>query len=219
MKNDLILFLPSLVLIGTIVLLFFIAFLGDDRDKKIIPVVGVFGLLLMMIANGFQYNLDPARYFSGMVTFDGMAYFFNYLFGGAAILAILFSVRQKEVVQTDESSYYTLVVATTLGMMLLAASSHLLMLYLSLEFVSVLSYILTGSIRGSRRSSEAALKYVIYGGVASGIMAYGISLLYGLTGTMEFFQIAEFLREHAVSRPVLFLSLLLIMAGIGYKRR
>ncbi|MBI2982046.1 MAG: NADH-quinone oxidoreductase subunit N [Deltaproteobacteria bacterium] len=217
MKSDLLLFLPALTLISTIIALFFVDFLGGARGKKVVPVVGMIGLALMMIANGFQYNLDPARYFSGMVTFDGIAYFFNYLFGGAALLTVLFSLRQKEVVQTDEASYYILLIATTLGMMLLATSTHLLMLYLSLEFVSVLSYILTGYVRGSRRSSEAALKYVIYGGVASGIMAYGISLLYGLTGTMEFLQIAEFLQDHAVSRSVLFLSILLIMAGIGYK--
>ncbi|MBI2081944.1 MAG: NADH-quinone oxidoreductase subunit N [Deltaproteobacteria bacterium] len=217
MKSDLLLFLPGLVLVGTIVFLFLVEFFGGEKGKEAVPVLGIIGLVLMMIANGFQYNLTPIRYFSGMVTFDGMSYFFNYLFGGAALLAILFSLKQKEVVQTDETSYYTLLIATTLGMMLLATSNHFLMLYLSLEFVSVLSYILTGYVRGSRRSSEAALKYVIYGGVASGVMAYGFSLLYGLTGAMEFPAIAEYLQNHAVNRSVLFLSVLLIMAGIGYK--
>jgi NADH-quinone oxidoreductase subunit N len=127
------------------------------------------------------------------------------------------STKSAEVEKADQASYYTLLTALVLGMMLLGSANHLLMLYLALEMVSVLSYILTGSLRGVRRSSEAALKYVIYGGVASGIMAYGLSLLYGMTGTMAFPEIAAFLKANAVSRPALFVSILLIMGGIGFK--
>src|SRR5207249_10032284 len=84
------------------------------------------------------------------------------------------------------AEFYTLVLTTTLGMMLMATSTDLLTGFISLEMVSIMSYILSGFRKRSRQSSEASLKYVIYGGVASGVMLYGMSLLYGLAGATSF---------------------------------
>ena len=217
MISDLHYFLPELVLIGTIIVLFLADFLVGGKNRSIYSGLAALGMFGMILANWKIAGLPSARFFSGMVTYDPMGHFFKYLFAGAGLLAILLSHRSEEVEKTDTPSYYTLLVALTLGMSLLSISSHLLMIYLSLELVSILSYLLTGYVRGSRRSAEAALKYVIYGGVASGIMAYGLSLLYGLTGTMDLTAISEFLRTHPVNRSVLFLSVLLQMAGFGYK--
>lgn len=217
MRQDLAYFLPELTLIGTIIALFLADFAFGMRKKGLYPAIAFLGLALMLAANSSLIGREPAHFFSGMVTFDAMGHFFKYIFGIAGLLGIVLSNKSPEVERADQPSYYTLTIALVLGMMLLATSNHLLMIYLSLEMVSVLSYILTGSVRGVRRSSEAALKYVIYGGVASGIMAYGISLLYGLTGTMNLVEIAAFLKANAVSRPVLFTALLMMMAGFGYK--
>src|SRR5204862_8078556 len=79
-----------------------------------------------------------------------------------------------------------LVLTSTIGMSLMASATDLLMAFLSLELVSMLSYILSGFKRRDRKSSEASLKYVIYGGVASGVMLYGMSILYGLAGSTSF---------------------------------
>ncbi|MBI2500639.1 MAG: NADH-quinone oxidoreductase subunit N [Deltaproteobacteria bacterium] len=183
MRADLTYFWPVSILIGTIILLFLIDFFLGERRKSLYPFIAASGAVGMAMANAHMTNLPSVRFFSNMIVFDGMGHFFNYLFAGALLLAILFSTKSEEVEWTDEPSYYTLLVALTLGMMLLAVSNHLLMIYLSLELVSVLSYVLTGYVRGSRRSSEAALK----------------------------------LQTHAVNRSVLFLSVLLMMAGFGYK--
>lgn len=217
MKQNFLYFLPETILIGTVVVLFLMDFFLGNRRRGTYPFLAVLGIVGMLVANAVLAGRPPAHFFSGMVTFDAMGGFFKLLFGIAGLLGIILSNRSPEVEKVDTPSYYTLLVALILGMMLLATSSHLLMIYLSLEMVSVLSYILTGSVRGVRRSSEASLKYIIYGGVASGIMAYGISLLYGLTGTLNLPEIARFLTSHAVSRPVLFTSILLMMAGFGYK--
>ncbi len=217
MKQDLYYFFPELVLIGTIFILFLADFFVGNKNKAVYPFFAFLGFVGMMVANHSSAFLPPASLFSNMVTVDGMGRFFKYLFGFSGLLGIILSSKSPEVEKTDTASYFTLLTALVLGMMLLATANHLLMIYLALEMVSVLSYILTGSVRGSRRSSEAALKYVIYGGVASGIMAYGISLLYGLTGTMSLPEIAVFLKTHAVSRPVLYMSVLMMMAGFGYK--
>lgn len=217
MRQNFVYFFPELVLIGTILVLLLVDFFAGDKPKRLYRVIALVGLGGMMIANALSSSLPPAHFFSGMVTFDTMGCFFKFLFGIAGILGVILSGHSSEMDKTDTPSFYTLLIALVLGMMLLATSNHLLMLYLSLEMVSVLSYILTGSVRGARRSSEAALKYVIYGGVASGIMAYGISILYGLTGSLSLPEIAAFLKVNPVSRPLLFTSILFMMAGFGYK--
>src|SRR5439155_6880115 len=83
----------------------------------------------------------------------------------------------------ESGEFYGLVLTSAIGMTLMAAANDLLMAFMSLETVSMLSYILAGFKRRDRKSSEAALKYVVYGGVASGVMLYGMSLLYGLAGS------------------------------------
>jgi NADH-quinone oxidoreductase subunit N len=113
--------------------------------------------------------------------------------------------------------YYALIIALTLGGFLMASSVNLLMMYLSLELVSISSYILAGYIKQTKRSTEAALKYVIYGGVSSGIMLYGISLLYGITGTTDIFAISNFLASNPINLVTLLISVFLILAGFGYK--
>ncbi len=217
MAQDLLYFLPQWILIGTIIVLFFCDFFIGIKKQGIYPLVAAAGIVGMMIANGSIASLASKHLFSGMITFDAMGHFFHYLFGAAGLFGIFLSWKSPEVEKTDQTSYFTLLVALVLGMMLLSTSNHLLMLYLSLEMVSVLSYILTGYLRGVRRSTEASLKYVIYGGVASAIMVYGISLLYGLTGSLSFPEIASFIKTHAVDRPVLFTSVLMMMAGLGFK--
>ncbi len=217
MQQNLIYFLPELIVIATIVVLLVTDFLVGTRRKGIYPFLCSLGIVGMLIANASAVGLEPAHFFSGMITHDRMGNFFKTLFGAAGLLGVVLAIRSREMGEIDSPSYYTLLTAVVLGMMLLASSNHLLMIYLSLELVSVLSYVLTGSARGVRRSAEASLKYVIYGGVASGIMVYGMSLLYGITGTMSLPEIAQFLKTHPVSPALLFTSIILMMAGFGYK--
>ena len=96
------------------------------------------------------------------------------------------SIGSKEIDRVHQGEYYTLLLTCTLGMFFMASSSNLLMAYLSLEMVSLGSYVLTGFLPHSRRSSEAALKYLIYGGVASGTMIYGMSWIFGMTGSLDY---------------------------------
>lgn len=217
MRQNFVYFLPELILIATILFMLVVDFVAGARKKGLYPVIALVGLAGMMAAVAGTAHLAPTTFFDGMVSTDALGRFFKYVFGISGVLGVFMSTRSVEIEKADHPSYYTLLMALVLGMMLLGSANNLLMLYLSLEMVSVLSYILTGSLRGVRRSSEAALKYVIYGGVASGIMAYGLSLLYGMTGTMAFPEIAAFLKANAVSRSALFTAILFIMGGIGFK--
>jgi NADH-quinone oxidoreductase subunit N len=136
----------------------------------------------------------------------------------AAVIAVWMSIGSKEAASCDQGEYYAILLASTFAMFLMAESANLLMAYLSLEFVSLTSYILTGFLRHNRRSQEAALKYLIYGGVASGTMIYGMSWIFGVAGSMDFVAInkALFAGGHAPALAV-YISLVLILAGMGYK--
>jgi NADH-quinone oxidoreductase subunit N len=102
-------------------------------------------------------------------------------------------------------------------MFFMASAANLLMAYLALEFVSLTSYVLTGYLRHNRRSGEAALKYLIYGGVASGTMIYGMSWIFGLTGSMDYAEINAVLMQGDPNRLALLIALVLVFAGFGYK--
>jgi NADH-quinone oxidoreductase subunit N len=128
------------------------------------------------------------------------------------------SIGSEEVRGCDQGEYYAILLASTFAMFLMAESANLLMAYLALEFVSLTSYILTGFLKHNRRSLEAALKYLIYGGVASGTMIYGMSWIFGITGSLDFNVINRALTSPG-HIPVLavFIALVLILAGMGYK--
>jgi len=120
--------------------------------------------------------------------------------------------------------YFAILLLATVGMSLLASANDLLIAYIALETVSISSYILTSFLKGDRKSSEAGLKYIIYGAVASGIMIYGMSLLYGLTGKTNFAELSAAIQSLSESipsgkgvTPLLFISTMMILVGFGYK--
>src|SRR6266852_1370039 len=157
--------------------------------------------------------------FDRMIVLDAFSVFFKVLLGLALLAVIWMSLSSREIRgQPNEGEYFALLLSSGLGMFLMASAATLLMAYLSLEFVSLTSYVLTGFLRHNRRSGEAALKYLIYGGVASGAMIYGMSWVFGLTGAMDYAGIAKGVAAlDPASRGALFLALVLVLAGFGYK--
>jgi NADH-quinone oxidoreductase subunit N len=152
-----------------------------------------------------------------MIVQDQFAVFFKVLLALAALSAVWMSLGSKEIAGRNQGEYYALLLSSTLGMYFMSAAANLLMAYLSLEFVSLTSYVLTGYLRHDRRSGEAALKYLIYGGVASGTMIYGMSWMFGLAGSMDFAAINTALTHGDPNKLVMFLAVVLTLAGFGYK--
>jgi NADH-quinone oxidoreductase subunit N len=167
---------------------------------------------------GAEPRIAGAWLFNRMLVYDSFAVFFRALIALAALVAVWMSIGSEEVRKCEPGEYYAVLLASTLGMFLMAESVNLLMAYLALEFVSLTSYILTGILKHNRRSQEAALKYLIYGGVASGMMIYGMSWIFGLSGSLDFSVInrALFASGH-VPALAIFIALVLILAGMGYK--
>jgi NADH-quinone oxidoreductase subunit N len=152
----------------------------------------------------------------GLMAVDGFALFFKVLFIGAAVLTVLLSPGYLDLEGTRPGEYYVLVLCATLGMMFVAGAIDLITIFIGLETMTVSFYVLSGFLRPSRRSNEAAIKYFVLGTFSLAILLYGLSLLYGLTGTTHLRTIATTL---AVSGggPLLLLAVIMVVAGLGFK--
>lgn len=160
-----------------------------------------------------------ASLFKRMLVIDPYAVFFKFLFILSTIFIILFALTSKEFKNSEHTNEYTyLFLSLAIGAFLMASSVNMLMMYLSLELVSLTSYILAGYTKKEKRSSEAAMKYIIYGAASSGIMIYAMSLLYGYTGTMNIYDTARILTGYGMTtNPMVIMAIIMIMAGFGYK--
>jgi NADH-quinone oxidoreductase subunit N len=192
---------------------------GRDPVNRSLTLVTLGVALLLCpgsIADGFSGPI-----FSGMLALDPLAVFFKILLIGASLLLILaFTFRNsKELEGLGQGELYVLLLAVTLGNLLLVSASDLAMLYLSLEMVSITSYVMVAYLKGDRMSNEASLKYVLFGAVSTGGMLYGLSLLYGLTGTTNLLEIRDFLALGLTeaNRFSLYVIALLVFAGFGFK--
>ncbi len=208
--------LPEFALLAAIV-----ALLGLDlrvRDKERLGWLALVGAGASLRAAARQFGGPEGWLFHRMLVLDGFAVFFKGLLALAAMAAVWMSMGSAEVRGVRaKAEYYALLLSGTLGMYLMASAANLLMAYLSLELLSLTSYVLTGFLRRDRRSGEAALKYLIYGGVASGTMIYGMSWFFGLAGSMDFAAIHAVLTQADPDRLAVFLSLLLVLVGFGFK--
>ena len=152
----------------------------------------------------------------GLLAIDGFAFFFKFIFLVAAAITILMSAPYLKAEGIRAGEYYFLILCATLGMMFMASGMDLITIFIGLETMAVSFYILVGFLKPSRRSNEAAVKYFLLGTFSLGILLYGMSLLYGLTGTTNLEDIAASLAGQDRS-PVLLLAVVLVVAGIGFK--
>ena len=215
--KDIQLFYPEITLMVTLC----VAIIGDLIFRRT-PIVTSTIVMLGFVVTGALVIGESgvhASIFGNMVAVDSFAYFFKLVIIISAILIVVFSLGSAELNTGHRrlGEYYSLLVALTLGMMLMTGASNLLMMYLSLELSSISSYILSGYTREAPDSSEASLKYVIYGALSSGLMLYGISIIYGLTGSLDIYTINQVLAQGHYNTIALLIAGVLAMAGFGYK--
>jgi NADH-quinone oxidoreductase subunit N len=162
-----------------------------------------------------------AEIWSGMLVVDPLSLFFRMLLIGAALLVLLaFTFRNsRELWGLGQGEFHTLLLAVTLANLLLASANDMAMLYLALEMVSIGSYVMVAYMKGDRMSNEASLKYVLFGAVSTGGMLYGLSLLYGLSGSTSLPVVRDVLAGPMTdaTRMTLYVVALLVFAGFGFK--
>lgn len=226
---------PSWVLalvpeIGLILLL--IAVLVYDRTLKpterrrvgLLTAWGAFAVLIATLVVWFVLNepnanatLAESLIWGGTIRHDLVTLVFRVMFLAALVVTALISLDVRHL---QKGEYYTLLITATIGFSLMAASTDLIMVYVALETASISSYILAGFLTRNGRSVEAGMKYFVYGAFATGVMLYGMSLLYGLTGQTNYYAIAEALffgGLTAQAQAVLLLAAVFILVGFGFK--
>ena len=151
---------------------------------------------------------------------DRFALFFFYLFLAGAAISILMSMNYLKIEHENHGEYYALMLLSVVGMMCMAAGFDIVLIFIGLELMAISTYVLVGFLRRDRRSNEAALKYLLLGAFSSGIFAYGLSLLYGLTGSTNLRIIGRGLGT-IVSKdpynPVVIVALLTTITGLLFK--
>lgn len=226
------LMLPELLLgFGAAILLVFEAFAKETKSTRR-PATFAAVLLFAALGASFAVAGEQSTLFSGMVVVDPFVDFFRIFACVAGLLGVLISLRSDEIEAATGGEYYAMFLALVLGMMLMASASDLAMMFIAVELVSLMSYVLAGFRRHDRKGAEAALKYVIYGGAASGVMVFGFSLLYGITGHTQLSlinqEVMRFASEAAVVSlsditktasmpPALTAGMILAFAGFAYK--
>jgi len=213
---DLVSLAPVLVLsVFGIMVLVTDLFIG--KDKSVLVFISLTGLLMGAISSLAKYNL-PVHSFNGAYIVDHLSVFFTFIFCISSALAILVSVdfNKREGIKVGE--YYSLILFCTVGMVLLASATDMIMIFLGIEIVSISLYVLAGIRRNDPKSNEAALKYFLLGAFATGFLLYGMTLLYGSTGSTKLVMIASAIRNGGVaSEPLLLMGIVLLIIGLGFK--
>src|SRR5438128_3808521 len=207
--------LPELVLTaGALVVLIADVLLPKDRRAALSWVTLIaLGATLASLAPFASTRVEIAH---GLIAVDRFALFFKILFLVAAAITVLMSVRYLEVEGASPGEYYFLILCATLGMMIMAGGIDLVTIFIGLETMAVSFYILAGFIKPSQRSNEAAVKYFLLGAFSLGILLYGMSLMYGLSGTTNLRVMAtRFAGQETDGRLVL--AVILVVAGVGFK--
>ncbi|WIM05658.1 MAG: NADH-quinone oxidoreductase subunit NuoN [Candidatus Nitricoxidivorans perseverans] len=155
--------------------------------------------------------------FSNMFVDDLLSDFLKLMLYIAVITVLVYSRGYLVARNLDKGEFYLLVLFATLGMMVMISASHLLTIYLGLELLSLSLYALVAIDRDSSRATEAAMKYFILGALASGLLLYGMSMVYGATGTLEIGGIAQSIYEGAANKGLLIFGLVFLVSGIGFK--
>ena len=155
--------------------------------------------------------------FNGSLSIDGFALFFNWIFLIAAFIVTIASYQYLEIEGEHHGEYYALVLFAQCGMFFLAAGTDLITLFIGLELMALSFYVLVGFLRGEKRSNEAAMKYLLLGAFSSGFLAYGFSVLYGITGSTRLSEIAAAVAARPAWDPVVFLALATTSVGLLFK--
>ena len=212
---DLLLISPELLLVGFA--LVFLLGARRIRNSSLVTAGTVFAALAAAAASIWLLPGASRTGFGGMIILDGYSQFFQVLIAFALALAALLSVRRPEG-SVRSGEYHALLLLAATGMMFAASALDFLTLYLSLELMTISSYILVGITVDKPASNEAAIKYMLLGSFASALLLYGIALTYGVTGTTNFAAIASAVSTHGLGdNQILLAAIGLVAAGLAFK--
>lgn len=224
--------LPELLLTAVALIVLVQDLLLRGRDSRKVGYVTLAGLAAtawVLIGQWRDLGASDGRLAGtvfGMMTVDRFGTFFKLFTVGALAIVTLFVLYDRRERKHGIGEYYFLLLGAAIGIFFMVSTNNLLLLMLGLELLSLASYSLAGFHKGSKRSAEAALKYIVFGGLSAGVMLYGISLLYGLTGTIDLERMGRAVTDgasvslatqFAVSPVPVAVAVVLVLAGFAYK--
>jgi len=184
------------------------------KKKEVLAIFSIVGVA----AVAYTLAGSSGVTFGGMFISDGYSTFFKSIFLVNVILSVLISIKYIVIEKVNFGEYYSLILFSTVGMMIMASAGDLIVLYLGLELMALSTYVLAGFIRHNIRSNEAALKYFLLGAFSSAFLLYGVSIIYGLTGTTDIKAISLFISEKGLAgNPSLLLSVMFFTVAFGFK--
>jgi NADH-quinone oxidoreductase subunit N len=213
LQADLIVVLPELILAGAALVLLLLGAIQGEKSAKLISALSI-----VAIAASAYFSMvgGDATAFHGALVVDSFARFTKAVILWSSVACILLAQNYFDVEKTSRFELPILIVLATLGMSLMVSANNFIALYMALELQSLALYVLAAFKRDSARSSEAGLKYFVLGSLSSGMLLYGISLIYGFTGTLDFATVASVVKAGGVSIGLVF-GLVFLLAGLAFK--
>ena len=210
-----------LALFGGAILLFEFLLGDGPRQRRWLVGLALAGLAFTARALWMQQSAlnagAPLVAFKGSLMVDGFSLLFNWIFLVTSAIVLLISYRYLEIENEHHGEYYGLVLLAQCGMFFLACGNDLVTIFIGLETMALCFYIMVGFLRNERRSNEAAMKYLLLGAFSSGFLAYGFSMLYGLSGSTNLRDIAAAIAERGAWDPLTFLALATTSVGLFFK--
>lgn len=208
-----------LTVFGLAILLF--DFILDKKEKRKNSWVALLGCFFVGLALAFDWsalaNAPAYRGFGGAFVLDAPSIFFKFLILIATAIVVLLSMKYLDIEAVQLGEYYALLMFSAVGMMLMVSGTDLIVLFMALEVMALCEYVLAGFLRGNRRSNEAAVKFFLLGAFSSGLLLYGMSLLYGIGGSTNLLVIAHRLGERPSGDPISWIALITLLAGLYFK--
>jgi NADH-quinone oxidoreductase subunit N len=215
--NSALISLEACVIALGVVLLLADLFMPPERRRFLgYAAIAALGLLLLTSLSGYGSCSLTGTAFHGAFVEDGLAVFFKRFFIIAAILVLVMSVEFSEHIAAGISEYYSLIIFALSGMLFAASANDFAMLFVSIELITITFYVLTSFQRGRLVSLEAGVKYLILGALSSAFLVFGIALVWGTTGKLNFNELAAVASQFAGNK-IFLLGVLLVLVGLGFK--
>ncbi|MBC7537736.1 MAG: NADH-quinone oxidoreductase subunit N [Bacteriovorax sp.] len=213
-------YIPELLLVVLMVGLILIetTYAEDDKNKRYIFITACVGLVVTFVSLVINLSGKSEAVFSNSIIIDPFSTVMKMIMVLGTLAAYYLSTFSKEIYETLKTEFIIMAVGILIGGMILASANNMLMIYIGIETLSIISYVMASLKKNDERSSEAGLKYALYGGISSGIMLFGMSHMFGVLGTIQFTGMAANIAKLNHTQILIMMpSFVLFFAGIGYK--
>lgn len=213
-------YIPEILLVGLMVGLILIetTYKEDDKNKRYIFIAAIVGLIATFVSLVANLSGKPEAIFSNSIIIDPFSTSMKMIMVLGTLGSYYLSTISKDIYESLKTEFIIMAVGILIGGFILASANNMLMIFIGIETLSILSYVMASLKKNDERSSEAGLKYALYGGISSGLMLFGMSHMFGVLGTIQFSGMAATITTLDKAQMLILMpSFVLFFAGIGYK--